>query len=71
MPDDPTKRGGADRQRIDASQGHEMKHWTKKLGVSADRLKNAIKDVGDRADKITEHLRVGGDRKLPRRARKR
>jgi predicted nucleotidyltransferase len=67
MPDDPKIRGGQDRERIDAGQDHELRHWTKKLGVSRDRLKEAIKAVGDRADKVMEHLRAHGERKPAKR----
>lgn len=68
MPDDPSRRGGQDRERIDVGQEHEVRHWTKKFGVTAERLKEAVKAVGDRADKVMEHLRERGDRKPAKRA---
>jgi uncharacterized protein DUF3606 len=33
MSDDKTKRGGADRQRIDVNEDYECRHWAKKFGV--------------------------------------
>jgi hypothetical protein len=60
MPDDLNKRGGQDRQRIDTSQKHELRDWSKSLGVTPQRLKEAVQAVGDRADKVREFLSRGG-----------
>jgi predicted nucleotidyltransferase len=71
MGDDLSKRGGQDRQRINVNQEHELRDWAEKLGVSKERLKEAVQAVGDRADKVQEHLREGGDRKPAKRASER
>jgi hypothetical protein len=57
MSDDLKKRGGQDRKRIDVSQDFELRDWSKKFGVSQEQLKEAVAAVGDRADKVEEHLK--------------
>jgi hypothetical protein len=57
MSDDKTKRGAADRQRIAINEEHEVRYWTKELGVSPTELEEAVKSVGNSADKVREHLR--------------
>ena len=68
MADNLTKRGGQDRKGIDVSQQHELRDWSKKFNVSADRLKEAVQAVGTQADKVEKHLRAGVDRKPAKRA---
>lgn len=57
MADDLKNRGGQDRARIDANQDYELRDWSKKFGVTKEELKEAIQAVGDRADKVEEHLK--------------
>jgi hypothetical protein len=57
MADDPTKRGGQDRTRINLSQDHEVRDWSKKFGVSADELRRAVSVVGNDASKVEAHLK--------------
>jgi hypothetical protein len=68
MTDNLNKSGGQDRKRIDVSQEHELRDWSKKFGVSQDRLMEAVKAVGPQADKVEKHLIAGGDRKPARKA---
>jgi hypothetical protein len=42
MADDRTKRGPADRLRINVNEPYEVKYWTQELNVSADRLKELV-----------------------------
>jgi hypothetical protein len=56
MPDDPTKRGPPDRDRIAVSDPNELRHWSKSLGVSEEKLKEAVQQVGTSADKVREYL---------------
>jgi hypothetical protein len=56
MADDTSNRGQQDRSRINVSQEHEVRYWTKALGVSEEQLKAAVKSVGNSADKVREHL---------------
>lgn len=57
MSDDRTQRHGQDRQRINLQQDYEVRDWAKKFGVSPEELKEAVKAVGDRADKVEELLK--------------
>lgn len=49
MSDDKTKSGGQDRTRISLSDDYEVRDWAKKLGVTPDELKAAVKAVGNDA----------------------
>jgi hypothetical protein len=60
MSDNLNQRGGQDRKRIDVGQEHELRDWSRKFGVTPDRLKEAVQAVGTQADKVEEHLRAGG-----------
>jgi len=60
MSDDKNKRGPVDRSRIAMSEEHEVRYWTKELGVSEQELQKAVKAVGNSADKVREHLREQG-----------
>ena len=55
MADDLTKRGGQDRKRINASEDYELRDWSKKFGVTKQRLKEAVEAVGDSAEKVEQH----------------
>jgi len=58
MPDDKSKRGDQHRRtRIDVNQETELRLWALKLGVSADELKAAVKQVGDQADAVEKFLK--------------
>jgi hypothetical protein len=56
MPDDTSKSGGQDRQRIDVNQDYELRDWAKSLNTTPERVKEAVQAVGDRADKVREYL---------------
>lgn len=56
MADDKSKSQGQDRQRINVHQDYELRDWSKSLGVSPEKLKEAVQAVGDRADKVREYL---------------
>ncbi len=56
MPDDPRKRGPQDRSRISLSEEHEVRYWTKRLGVSREQLEAAVNKVGHSASKVAAHL---------------
>jgi hypothetical protein len=57
MSDDLTKRSGSDRARININQDYECRDWAKNLGVTEEELRNAVHNVGDRADKVREYLK--------------
>jgi hypothetical protein len=59
MADDRSKPGGQDRRRINVNEDYELQDWAKKFGVTTERLKAAVRSVGDDAEKVEEHLRGG------------
>ena len=65
MSDDKTKRGTAHRARINLSQDYERRDWAKALGVSEQELTDAVRAVGNSAEKVREYLK---DRERPSRA---
>lgn len=59
MSDDKTQSHGQDRERINIHQDYELRDWSKSLGVTPEKLKEAVGAVGDRAEKVREYLRSG------------
>jgi hypothetical protein len=56
MSDDKTKVGGEDRARINVHEDYEVRDWCKSLGVTPERLKEAVGAVGDRANDVRAFL---------------
>lgn len=56
MADDPSKRGPADRSRINVHESHEVQYWTKELGVTEQQLKVAVAKVGVMATNVRREL---------------
>ncbi|MEJ1930056.1 DUF3606 domain-containing protein [Nostoc sp. NIES-2111] len=52
MADDPIERGAQDRARINIHQEHEVRHWTKALGVTEEQLKEIVDRVGTAAEDV-------------------
>lgn len=46
MPDDKTKRGDPDRDRISVDEPWEIASWAKILGVSEQQIRDCVKRVG-------------------------
>lgn len=46
MTDDTTKRGKADRIRINIKQHFEVRYWTKALGCTKKQLIDTVKEAG-------------------------
>jgi hypothetical protein len=57
MADDLKHRGPPDPSKINVHEPWELEYWTKKFGVTADRLREAVKAVGTSVKAVTEHLR--------------
>jgi len=57
MADSKTDVGSPDRDRISLSEDYEVRDWSKNLGVSEERLREAIAAVGNSADKVREYLK--------------
>ena len=56
MPDDLKNRGAQDRARINVHEAHEVRYWTKELGVSEEELKQLVAEHGVSADEIRKAL---------------
>ena len=56
MTDNKTGRGTSDRKLISLTEEHEVRYWTKALGVSEQRLRDAVKRVGHSAAKVRVEL---------------
>lgn len=57
MSDDKDQTGNPDRQRISLSEDYEVRDWSKKFGVSEERLRAAVETVGEQADDVERELR--------------
>jgi hypothetical protein len=56
MADDKTKKGPADSSRINLNEDYEVAYWTEALGVSEEKLQEAVKEAGTSANAVREHL---------------
>jgi hypothetical protein len=54
--DDLSKRGPADAARINLNEEHEIRYWTKHLGVSEAQLRQAVAEVGVMAADVRKWL---------------
>ena len=55
MKDDKSKRR-RDRGKIAMNEAYEVRYWSKKFGVSKEELAEAVRSVGNDADKVRERL---------------
>jgi hypothetical protein len=60
MADDLSNPGAQDRARINVGEKHELKHWSQKFGVSADRLREAVTKVGPMVQDVERELGGSG-----------
>jgi hypothetical protein len=56
MPDDLSNRGPQDRSRINVSETHELRYWTKELGVSEAQLRAAVAAAGTSVKAVRQYL---------------
>lgn len=56
MADDTSKRGPADRSRINLHERWELDYWTKALGVTKEQLEQAVAKVGPTAEAVKREL---------------
>jgi hypothetical protein len=56
MPDDLKNRGTPDRDRISLAEEHEVRYWTKTLGVSQEELERTVRSVGNSVDAVRRAL---------------
>jgi hypothetical protein len=59
--DNPSKRGGADRLRINVNQEHECRYWAERFGVTPDELHEAVARVGPMFKDVARALGKSGD----------
>jgi len=57
MADEKDIRGPADATRINIKEDHEIKYWTKVLGITAARLRQAVNAVGPMVAAVKHHLK--------------
>jgi len=53
---DNTKQTGLDRKLISLEEDYEVRDWTKSLGCTEAELREAVKAVGNSAEKVREYL---------------
>jgi len=53
---DNTKQTGLDRKLISLEEDYEVRDWTKSLGCTEAKLREAVKAVGNSAEKVREYL---------------
>jgi len=46
-----------DRDRINMSEYYELEYWSNKFGVSIERLKTAVKAVGNSISAVSQYLK--------------
>ena len=56
MADDKTKTGKPDRDRINVSEDYELRDWSKKFGVTPERLKEAVAEVGPMVSDVAKYI---------------
>jgi hypothetical protein len=59
MADDKTKRGRDDRIRINVREDYELWYWTRKLHVSEQVLRDAVRRVGPTVRAVKAFLKQG------------
>ena len=57
MSDDLSKRGAADRSRVNVNEAHEVAYWTKTFGVSEEQLRAAVKAAGPMVEDVRKQLK--------------
>jgi hypothetical protein len=56
MMDNKTKSGSQESNLINAGEYYEIEYWSKKFGITPERLKSAIKAVGSSAKAVEAYL---------------
>jgi Protein of unknown function (DUF3606) len=59
MADDLKHTGKPDDRRINVDQDHELSYWSNKLGVSRDKLREAVAKAGPMVKNVERELRGG------------
>ena len=56
MSDDKTMRAPQDASRVAMGEDYEVEYWTKRFGVSREKLQAAVDAVGNGADAVEAYL---------------
>lgn len=56
MSDDKNKRDERDRSRVAGGEDYEVSYLAEKMNVSQDRVREAIRAVGNNREKLEEYL---------------
>jgi uncharacterized protein DUF3606 len=56
MPDDKTKTGPPDDKRANVHEDYELRYWTRELGVTPEKLKETVREVGPMVDDVKRKL---------------
>lgn len=48
--------GSPDRNMINIHENYEVEYWTKELGISAEKLRQVVKDAGTSVKAVREYL---------------
>ena len=56
MSDDRTKTGTADATRINVHEAYELRYWSQNLGITPERLKEAVRAVGPMVKDVRAYL---------------
>jgi Protein of unknown function (DUF3606) len=59
--DSVSKKGKPDRSKINMNQPHEVKYWTRALGVSQENLQRAVDKVGNSVATVRKELGLLAD----------
>jgi Protein of unknown function (DUF3606) len=54
--DDPKKRASPDRSKINMHEPHEVKYWTKEIGMDQNQLQKLFDKVGNSAVSVRKEL---------------
>jgi hypothetical protein len=57
MADNKNKKGRADRRRVNIHQDYEVRYRKRKFGVSEEKLRDAVKRVGDSAQAVEREVK--------------
>lgn len=57
MSDDKRETGNPDRQRIAMGEDYEVRDWSRKFGVTPEKLQQAVDAVGNQADDVEAWLK--------------
>jgi len=57
MADDKSKKGPADRTRINVNERYELDYWSEKFNVTKERLRAAVDKVGVMVNDVERELK--------------